>query len=70
MAWFEHGDLRIRYEEYGQGDPALLLPGFSQNAEQLATLRDALAARYRVIAADLPGSGRSRPQPRAYRQLL
>jgi valacyclovir hydrolase len=66
MAWFEHGGSRIYYEEYGQGDPALLLPGFSQNAEQLATLRDALAARYRVIAADLPGSGRSEPQPRAY----
>jgi valacyclovir hydrolase len=66
MAWFEYGGSRIHYEEYGQGDPALLLPGFTQSSEHLATLRDALAASYRVIAADLPGSGRSLPQPRTY----
>jgi valacyclovir hydrolase len=66
MAWFEHGGSRIHYEEYGQGDPALLLPGFSQSSEHLAALRDALAAGYHVIAVDLPGSGRSQPQPRAY----
>ena len=66
MAWFEHGGSRIHYEEYGQGDPALLLPGFTQSSEHLATLRDALAASYHVIAAHLPGSGRSLPQPRTY----
>jgi valacyclovir hydrolase len=66
MAWFEHGTSRIYYEEYGAGDPILLLPGFAGNGEELAALRDALAASYRVIAADLPGSGRSQPQPRAY----
>jgi valacyclovir hydrolase len=66
MAWFEHGTSRIYYEERGAGDPVLLLPGWSQSAEELAALRDALAAGYRIIAADLPGSGRSQPQPRAY----
>ena len=66
MAWFEHGDSRIYYEELGGGVPVLLLPGFSQSSEHLAALRDALAASYHVIAVDLPGSGRSLPQPRAY----
>jgi valacyclovir hydrolase len=66
MAWFEHGTSRIYYEEQGAGDPVLLLPGWSQSAEELAAVRDALAASHRVIAADLPGSGRSQPQPRAY----
>ena len=66
MAWFEHKTSRIYYEEHGAGDPVLLLPGWSQSADELAALRDALASRYRVIAADLPGSGRSQPQPRAY----
>src|SRR5687767_2926539 len=66
MSWFEHGTSRIYYEEYGSGDPMLLLPGFSQSFEELSALRAALSASYRVIAADLPGSGRSEPQPRAY----
>jgi pimeloyl-ACP methyl ester carboxylesterase len=67
MAWFEHGTSRIYYEAQGSGDPVLVLPGFSQGIEEFSALRDALvAAGYRVIAADLPGSGRSEPQPRAY----
>jgi len=66
MAWFEHSDSRIYYEELGGGAPVLLLPGFSQSSEHLAALRDTLAASYHVIAVDLPGSGRSLPQPRAY----
>ena len=67
MAWFEHGASRIYYEEDGSGPPVLLLPGFAGSVAEFAALRDALtAAGYRVVAADLPGSGRSGPQPRAY----
>ena len=67
MAWFEHGIRRIYYEEQGGGDPVLVLPGFAGSIEEFSRLRDALVATgYRVIAADLPGSGRSQPQPRAY----
>lgn len=65
-AWFEHGTSRIYYEEHGAGDPVLLLPGFSQSSEELSALRDVIAKDYRVITADLPGSGRSQPQPRTY----
>lgn len=67
MAWFEHNANRIYYENQGSGTPVLLLPGFSQSIEAFLALREALvAAGYRVIAADLPGSGRSEPQPRVY----
>jgi valacyclovir hydrolase len=67
MAWFEHGASRIYYEEQGSGTPVLVLPGFAGSIEEFAALREAIvAAGYRVIAADLPGSGRSEPQPRVY----
>jgi valacyclovir hydrolase len=67
MAWFEHGSSRIYYEVQGSGDPMLVLPGLFGTIEEFSGLRDALvAAGYQVIAADLPGSGRSEPQPRAY----
>ena len=66
MALFEHGMSRIYYEEHGSGDSVLLLPGFAGSITDLSALREALAARYRVIAADLPDSDRSEPQPHAY----
>ena len=66
MAWFEQGKSRIYYEVEGTGDPLLLLPGWSLSIEDMAPVRQALAPRYRVIAADPPGSGRSGPQPREY----
>jgi pimeloyl-ACP methyl ester carboxylesterase len=67
MAWFEHGNSRIYYEAQGSGDPVLVLPGLFGSIEEFSSLRDALVmAGYQVIAADLPGSGRSEPQPRAY----
>ena len=67
MAWFEHNSSRIYYEEQGSGTAVLVLPGFAGSIEEFSGLRDALmAAGYRVIAADLPGSGRSEPQPRTY----
>src|SRR5215831_2373930 len=67
MAWFEHGASRIYYEVQGSGDPVLFLPGLFGSIEEFSGLREALVmAGYQVIAADLPGSGRSEPQPRAY----
>jgi valacyclovir hydrolase len=67
MAWFEHGSSRIYFETQGSGDPILLIPGLFGSIEEFSDLRDSLVkAGYQVIAADLPGSGRSEPQPRAY----
>jgi valacyclovir hydrolase len=68
MTWFEHGTSRINYEDSGNGiETALLLPGLTDSIEAHAALRHSLEeAGFRVIAADLPGSGRSLPQPRVY----
>jgi pimeloyl-ACP methyl ester carboxylesterase len=66
MSWFDHGTSHIYYEETGNGTPVLLLPGFTDSIERHEVLRRALELHYRVIAADLPGSGRSGPQPRQY----
>ena len=66
MAWFDHGDMRIYFEESGAGDPVLVLPGWGGTIDELVPLRDALAPTFRVIAADVPGSGKSGPQPRTY----
>jgi len=66
VAWFEHGETHIYYEESGAGDPVLLLPGWGGTIDEFAQLREALAPRFRAIAADLPGSGKSGPQPRTY----
>jgi valacyclovir hydrolase len=68
MAWFQDGTSRIYYEETGIGsETALLLPGLTDSIDAHAPLRQALAeAGLRVIAADLPGSGRSLPQPRVF----
>ena len=38
MAWFEHNTSRIYYEEYGSGDPVLLLPGFARSIEEFSAL--------------------------------
>jgi pimeloyl-ACP methyl ester carboxylesterase len=66
MGWFEHAGSQIYYAASGRGEPALLLPGWGGNIDEFYPIRQALATRYRVIAADLPGSGQSQPQPREY----
>ncbi len=67
MSWFEDGTSRINYEETGNGEAVLLLPGFAGSIEEFVALKGTLiAGGYRVFAADLPGSGRSGPQPRTY----
>src|SRR5215218_10000008 len=66
MAWFDLGEARVYYEESGSGEPLLLLPGWGGTIDELAQLRETLSANFRVIAADLPGSGKSGPQPRTY----
>jgi valacyclovir hydrolase len=66
MPYFEHDGVRVYYEIRGEGEPMLALPGFTEDTGDLEELVRRLELNYRVIAADLPGSGRSGPIPRKY----
>ncbi len=52
-------DLAVRYWDQGQGEPLLLIHGMGACLEAWAWNMDALSAKYRAVALDLPGSGRS-----------
>jgi pimeloyl-ACP methyl ester carboxylesterase len=61
----------VRTVRQGSGEPYVLIHGIGSHAEVWAPVMDALAARFSVVAVDLPGFGRSRaqvPQPTIERQ--
>jgi valacyclovir hydrolase len=66
MPYLEHNGTRVYYELHGEGERILVLPGFTEDTGDLEELISELARDYHVIAADLPGSGRSQPIPREY----
>ena len=49
------------FREQGQGAPVVALHGSASNAKQWRGLMDYLKGRFRVIAPDLPGYGKSDP---------
>jgi pimeloyl-ACP methyl ester carboxylesterase len=59
---------RTHIVEMGSGDPVVLLHGYGDSVATWRFVAPALARRHRVIAADLPGFGRS--QPTTHRPLL
>ncbi len=66
--WITTGDsVKLHYLEAGSGPPLLMVPGWSQAAEEFKhQLRD-LSGRYRVIAVDMRGHGRSERPDFGYR---
>jgi valacyclovir hydrolase len=66
MPWHGPDGHRLYYEDNGRGDTVVLMPGWAGNITELSQLRAALSPGFRVLAVDLPGSGRSEPQPRSY----
>lgn len=66
MPTFDVDGKRINYEESGSGEPLLIMPGWGGTIDELTPIRQELSKAYRVVAADLPGSGKSQPQPREY----
>jgi pimeloyl-ACP methyl ester carboxylesterase len=60
--FFDSAGVRIRYIEEGAGECAVLVHGYTSNAEAQwawTGIPQALAARYRVIVLDARGHGRS-----------
>ncbi|WP_439889179.1 alpha/beta fold hydrolase [Pseudomonas sp. MBLB4123] len=59
MAYFDCDGCQLHYEEYGQGAPLLLVHGLGSSTRDWEYQIPTLAARYRVVALDLRGHGRS-----------
>ena len=51
--------VNLHYLEAGSGKPILMIPGWSQTAEQFTHQLTGLSDRYRVIAVDMRGHGES-----------
>jgi hypothetical protein len=66
MQWHGPDGHRLYYEDTGRGDTVVVMAGWAGSIIELGQLRAALVPGFRVIAVDLPGSGRSQPQPRRY----
>ena len=58
--------ISIYYEEHGAGTPLLLVMGFTANTTAWEPVLPALSSRYRVIAFDNRGAGRSDAPEAAY----
>ena len=64
MATVALGDARIGFDDFGAGDPVLLLHGFPATRRLWAQVARRLAeAGYRILAPDLVGYGESEPAP-------
>lgn len=61
------GDIKLSYLEAGSGPAVVLLPGWSQTAEQFRYQLEGLSAQYRVIAFDHRGQGDSDKPGHGYR---
>ena len=59
--------VNISYLEAGSGQPLLMIPGWSQTAEQFKHQITGLSDRYRVIALDMRGHGESEKPDHGYK---
>lgn len=62
--------VKLYYEEYGKGTPLLLIHGGLSSIEGLASLIPELSKKFRVIAVDCPGQGRSEQASHLSYQLM
>ena len=60
MATLRFSDAELHYEQRGRGEPVVLLHGLGSSSEDWEPQLVALSSRYRAIAVDMRGSGRSR----------
>ncbi|WP_422360801.1 alpha/beta fold hydrolase [Reichenbachiella sp.] len=60
-AGLELNDVSIYYETYGQGEPLLLLHGYTQSSKSWKDFVEYYAQDYKVYLIDLRGHGKSSP---------
>lgn len=58
-----HGGVRLHVRDLGEGPPVLLINGLGAHTAMWAPLERVLAARFRVIEFDAPGTGQSSTPP-------
>lgn len=61
MAYFQHGNARIYYEDVGKGEPIISNHGLSEDCNYWSEtgVTAKLAERYRVISIDMRAHGRT-----------
>ena len=59
MAWFDHEGCSLHYEEYGHGNPLILIHGLGSSCQDWEMQVPVLARHYRLIVVDVRGHGRS-----------
>lgn len=59
-------NIKINYEEKGEGELIVLLHGWGSNIKLFANLIDLLSKKYKVVAMDMPGFGESQEPPSAW----
>lgn len=59
MSYFDYNDSKIYYEEYGNGEPLLLLHGNTASGRFFAPVIPVLSERYKVVTMDFLGCGQS-----------
>ena len=62
--------VKLYYEEYGQGTPLLVIHGGLSSIASVAAVIPELSKKFRVIAVDCPGQGRSEQAPSLSYQLM
>jgi pimeloyl-ACP methyl ester carboxylesterase len=66
MAYFKQAGCQLHYTDFGQGQPVLLVHGLGSSVADWELQIPVLAQRYRVLAIDLRGHGRSDKPREAY----
>ncbi len=64
--YLEVNNVKLYYEEYGKGEPLLLLHGNSESMESFDLQVNEFAKKYRVIAVDTRGQGKSSEDGKLY----
>jgi pimeloyl-ACP methyl ester carboxylesterase len=67
MPYFDNRGCQLHYEDYGRGEPLLLVHGLGSSTRDWEYQIPVLTQHYRVIALDVRGHGRSDKPRGAYR---